>query len=239
MPLPAAAHGLWVTKRLGRLVLSLGHDDQEDEYPPAKLLALAGVTRDGTALPPLSAKTEGAPFWSIPAPAGLAMLAVTYRGGLSGQTADGRWIDGPRGTDPAVLKVGRYDKYLLAILDPAADPMAAPPTHLQLRPARNPLTLRRGDRLRIQLLRDGRPLADVPVMADYAGNADLKHGRTDADGWIEISVQNQGLNVIAAMIIEPATGDKALDFIEHLATLSFTLRPFSHQPGYMHPAMTR
>jgi hypothetical protein len=76
-------------------------------------------------------------------------------------------------------------------------------------------------------------------MADYAGNADLKHGRTDADGWIEISVQNQGLNVIAAMIIEPATGDTALDFVEHLATLSFTLRPFSHQPGYMHPAMTR
>jgi hypothetical protein len=233
----ADAHGLWVTQRLGRLVLTLGHDDREDDYPAAKLTAVLGQRADGSTLPPLDVDSREAPYWSIPAPPGLAMLTVSYRGGLSGQRPDDVWVDGPRGTDPRVIKVGRYDKYLLALLDRSADPAAAPPTRLQLRPASNPLLLRRGAPLRVQLSFDGKPRAGVAIMADYAGNADVKHAVTDADGWAEVTVQNQGLNVVAAMVIEPVAGDAELDFVEHLATLSFALRPFSHLPGYRHPAM--
>jgi nickel transport protein len=226
-----------VTQRLGKLVLSLGHDDQEDAYPSVKLVGITAVRADGSALAPLPVRRGAPPFWSVRAPAGLAMLGVSYRGGLSGQRPDGQWVDGPRGTDPAVLKVGRYDKYLLAILDRAAEPARAPTTRMQLVPDRNPLALRRGDRLRVQLLWDGKPLPGVAIMADYADNADLKHGVTDADGRLELAVQNQGLNVIGAMWIEPVAGDAEIDFVEHLATLTFALRPLSHQPGYMHPAM--
>ena len=219
-------------------MLSLGHDDREDGYPPAKLVGLIAVDRDGTVRPLSPEDSTSAPFWSIPADPGLTMLAVSYRGGQSGQRADGRWVEGPRGTDPEVLRVGRYDKSLLAILSPEADPTKAPPTRLQLRPAVNPLTLSRGDRLRVQLLLDGEPVPGIPIMADYAGNADIRHATTDAAGWAEITVQNQGLNVIAAMLVEPAAGDPEIDFVENLATLSFALRPRSHQPGYLHPAMT-
>lgn len=226
-----------MTKRLGRLVLSLGHDDQEDDYPSAKLTDVIGQRADGSLLPPLAVDSSDAPYWSLQAPPGLAMLTVGYRGGLSGQRPDNRWVDGPRGTDPTVIKVGRYDKYLLAVLDRAADPAKAPATRLQLRPVVNPLGLARGDPLRVQLLFDGKPMAGVPVMADYAGNADIRHAVTDAEGWADVVVQNQGLNVIAAMVIEPVGSDAQLDFIEHLATVSFALRPLSHLPAYRHPAM--
>ena len=226
-----------MTKRLDRLVLSLGHDDQEDHYPPSKLVNITGVLADGSIVGRLPVESTEPPFWSVRAPPSLAMISVSYRGGLSGQRPDGQWIDGPRGTDPAVLKVGRYDKYLTAILDVAADPARAPATRLQLIPQSNPLALERGDRLRVRLMWDGKPLPGVAIMADYAGNADLKHAVTDADGFAEVAVQNQGLNVIGAMWIEAVADDPQIDFIEHLATLSFSLRPFSHRPGYMHPAM--
>jgi uncharacterized GH25 family protein len=235
-PEAAPAHGLWLSKRLDRLVLSLGHDDQEDSYPAEKLVGIDAVRPDGSVVPLSTART-GDPYWSIAWPADHTLITVRYRGGQSGQRPDGSWVEGPRGTDPAVRKVGRFDKYLLAILSAAADPATAPATRMQVRPARNPLTLRRGEPLRVQVLFDGKPLSGVAVMADYAANADVRHATTDADGWAEIRVQNQGQNVVAALWIEPVTGDPEIDFVEHLATLSFALRPVSHLPGYRHPAM--
>jgi len=237
LPVVGEAHGLWLTKRLDRMVLSLGHDDQEDGYSSAKLTSVVAVAQDGTPLPAPAIDEGTAPYWSFTKPPELAMLAVTYRGSMSGQRPDNQWIEGPRGTDRTVLKVGRYDKYLLAVVDPAADVRKAPATRMQIVPDRNPLSLKRGDRMGVRLLIDGRPLAGVAIAADYAGNADVKHAVTDAAGQAEITVQNQGLNVIGAMWIEPVAGDPEIDFIEHLATLSFALRPFSHLPGYRHPAM--
>lgn len=235
---PLAAHGVWVVKRLDRLVLVLGHSDQEDSYPPEKLVRIDAADASGRSRP-LSERAAGEPYWSIPRDQGIAMLAVSYRGGYSGQTASGAWRDVAKGEDPEVLAVGRYDKYSLTILDPAADVAQAPVTRMQITPLVNPLALKRGALLPVRVTFDGKPLAGVRLSPDYAGDADQSPIATDAEGKANVPIQHQGLNVIGAVWIERPGADSQADFIEHIATLNFGLRPLSHQSGYMHPEMLR
>ena len=70
---------------------------------------------------------------------------------------------------------------------------------IQIVPAVNPLTLRRGDALRLRIYKDGQPYANAPVIADVLGDLTTETN-ADANGYITVHVANNGLNVIGVEV---------------------------------------
>jgi nickel transport protein len=74
-----------------------------------------------------------------------------------------------------------------------------------------------GDKLRVRVLRDGRPVAGATVT--YDGKV---RGTTGEDGGINLRLRHGGLQRIQAGLNEPHEGPQA-DEVTHTTTLSFEL----------------
>ena len=87
-------------------------------------------------------------------------------------------------------------------------------------PAVNPLTLRRGDTLRLRIYKDGQPYANAPVIADVLGDLTTET-QADANGYVNVRVANNGLNVIGVEVGFPT--DDANVTKKIFSSLSFIL----------------
>lgn len=87
--------------------------------------------------------------------------------------------------------------------------------HLELVPLNDPLSLEEGDKLRLLVCLEGRPVEGVVVA--YDGKP---RGRTGEDGKINIRIRRGGLQMIQASHTVPVTSEKA-DEVIHAATLNF------------------
>lgn len=89
--------------------------------------------------------------------------------------------------------------------------------HLELVPEGNPLKLKAGDKLRLTTWFQGKPAAGVTVA--YFGKP---RGESDAQGRINIRLQNPGFQLIQASLELPLNDGKA-DRIVHTGSLQFEL----------------
>lgn len=230
----AHAHGIWFEVRPSGYVLSLGHTDRLDSFTPAQI---TGVEARGATGETVGVRTFETPEWGVAKDPKIATLTASYRGGLWGQAANGDWIEGGRGTDPKGVAWGRFDKYVHAILTPGSAISKLPETKLEVRPLEDPMSKKRGEKLLVRVSFNGRPLAGASVASDYANDADVKTATTGANGQASVIVEHQGLNTIGVTHIESVAGDPQIDYVEHIAILSFGLRPVSHWPGWLHPVV--
>ncbi len=83
---------------------------------------------------------------------------------------------------------------------------------------KNPLKAKVGEKLRLKLFFDGKPVSDVPVA--YDGKV---LGLTDKDGRINIRVKHKGLQHIEATFRKKVNTKKA-DYIVYTTTLNFEVR---------------
>lgn len=92
---------------------------------------------------------------------------------------------------------------------------------MQLVPTEDPTKLKQGDKLKVQLFQEGKPMSDIPVIMDVVN--DLGNTvRTDADGFAVVEIRNDGRNIIGVETSKPRKGyaDKATSD-SYFATLSF------------------
>lgn len=232
---PAFSHGLWLDARPPGLVVSMGHSDRLDPFSDAQVTFIGAQRFDGS---DIAITRIPAPEWTIQRNPDVAAITMSYRGAVWGQAPDGTWIEGARGSDPRSPVWGRFDKYLTTLLKPGMNIGRLATTRLQILPLSDPLTLKRSDLLSVRVLFDGKPLVGAGLAPDYANNADVKSVVTDANGVGQVRIQNQGLNTIGVTHYEQIVQPAEVDFIEHIAILSFGLRPISHWPGWLNP-MTR
>ncbi len=156
-----------------------------------------------------------------PAPDAVA-LTVTLDNGIWTKGPDGKSVNKPKSQVTGAQSASRSVKINTTILKSGAAPK---PTGqgLEIVALVDPLTLKMGDDLPVQVFADGKPLAGVPLYVDYVNDGHAKSNKTDADGKVTLFVRNDGLNVIGVSHAKNTPDNAEIDQVSYFATLSFTL----------------
>lgn len=195
----AQATSVWITERTGALTLVLGEGSVDDAYDPSQVLKVTATDKDGKPVA-VTVKPQAHNVVIEPAP-GAAAVAVWFDDGLWAETPDGKWFSVSRAQarDRSIYK-HRYMRYTTTILGPLS-PQALGKPHgqkLEVVPLVDPLTLKKGDKLPVRVLMDGKPLAGATVCSDYVTDPRDEAAVTDRFGKTLVEVRNAALNVILA-----------------------------------------
>jgi nickel transport protein len=218
---PAVAHGVWIAERWGELALVYGHGADDDPYKPEKVAMVRAFGETGAEVPvrvePAGTRArlgiEGEP----------AVVVVDFDNGIYTERADGSWVNEPKSRVADAKAAGHYVKHNLTLVDVHDRLPELPPQALQIVPLEVPTEMRAGDRFRVRVLFQGRPLAGAAVIPDYVNMSGQKAGTTDAEGVAEVPIRNDGLNVVAVSHEVPLEGNPDADKRQHFATLAFAL----------------
>lgn len=217
----AQAHGLWVAQRSGQWAAVYGEGAEDEPYDPAAIRQVEAWTRQGTAARWRSEQLAGQ--WRfIPEP-GVARLVLHFDAGTWWEMTDGHWL--PEGQQDAgkvhrTWRLLRYASAVLATPDPSLRPLGLP---LEIVPLKNPLSLRKGDRLPLRVLLRGQPLAAAKVIGDFLNDDQGVPLRTDTTGQVVVTLGSNGMNVIQASHAEACLAACSTDRIAHSTTLSFSI----------------
>ncbi len=220
---PALSHGAWVDERWGELAVIYGHGAGDDGYDPAKVVKATAINADGSKLP---LKMEPAANHMLLKPDGEpALIAIEFDNGYWSEDANGKWLNKPKSEVPGAKQASHTIKNSIALIHAHGTLPAFPPQPLQILPLDNPIGLKPGERYRVRVLFEGKPLEGKEVMLDYVGLPDLVSAKTDAQGETEVILRNAGLNVLAVSQAVPLEGSSAADESGYTATLTFVAEP--------------
>jgi nickel transport protein len=217
LPGHALAHDLWVEKEGGDFILYYGHKHSRHQgatfldYGAEWVREAACFDAAGTRIP---FRSEG---------------GHPYR--MSGECAEvhvsfssGYWTKTPYGTrnvpkNEARVPVKSWQSYdSVKRIDHWTDALARPLAGgLELTPLEDPLSLRKGKKLRLRVTLEGKPVKDAVVA--YDGKP---RGGADPDGRINIRVRHGGFQVIQASLTRPIASEKA-DEVIYSTNLNFEL----------------
>lgn len=220
LPGLAHAHGIWVAQRHGDLAVVYGHSAGDEAYKPERVKSAvsylaSGEKREGRILPQAkNALVEPA--------ADSAALIVIFDNGIWTKGADGKSVNKPKREVAGAQSASHSIKINTTILKTGA---SLKPTGqgLEIVPLVDPISLKMGDDLPVQVFTDGKPLAGVPLYVDYVNDGHAKSSKTDADGKVTLFVRNDGLNVIGVSHAKTMSSNAEVDQVSYFATLSFTL----------------
>jgi nickel transport protein len=216
----AHAHGIWTAQRHGDLAIVYGHGAGDDAYKPEKVKSAvsylaSGEKRDSKVLH--QAKN------ALVEPAQDAVaLTVILDNGIWTKGPDDKSVNKPKSQVPGAQSASHSIKINTTILKSGA---SLKPTGqgLEIVALADPMTLKMGDDLPVQVFADGKPLAGVPLYVDYVNDGHAQSNKTDQDGKVTLFVRNDGLNVIGVSHIKKTTGNAEINQVSYFATLSFTL----------------
>lgn len=215
----ASAHGVWLAERWGETGIIYGHGAGDDPYDPAKVTRLEAFDSAGK---PLPIKSEARGKHAVAVAEGEpAVVIVEFDNGFWSKGADGKWVNKGKSAVPGATEAGHYVKYNVSLYGHGDAVPALPAQTLQVVPLANPVELGAGKPLKVRVLFEGKPLAGAEIMPDYVNASEAILGKTDANGEAEVTVRNDGLNVIAVSHELAVTGNPDADTVGHFATLSF------------------
>lgn len=217
----AQAHSVWVAQRAGEWAVVLGEGALDDAYRPAAVLQVLAQAGDGSEAGVIPQPRERNLVLQ-PAP-NAATLGVRFEDGFWSQKADGQWVEGSRLQVPDARKVGYYQMFSRTVIAPSSAPAKPLGLPLEIVPQTDPMALKPGGQLRIQVLLHGKPLAGAKVMADYLAASASPSVRTDRQGYASITVRSAGLSVIKVGHQVPRTDRREADENGYAATLAFSL----------------
>jgi len=123
---------------------------------------------------------------------------------------------------PEAKIAGYYQMFTRAALAPSSMPAKPFGLPLEILPQVDPLSLKLGETLRIQVLFDGKPLAKVKVVGDYLNESDSSV-KTDEKGYAQIKVRSTGLNVVKVSHNVQREDRREVDEDGYVSTLAFSL----------------
>jgi nickel transport protein len=213
------AHDAWVAKEGDVLVVKYGHENKIDPYKPEYVTAAKAYDASGkemaVTIKPQKTRALLAP--SRPP----ALVTATFN--------SGSWVKTPEGwkniSKVEAKKEGKvvlesdtsvkYSKDLWQWSDRFSKPLGG---KMELVPLKNPLSLKVGDKLPVQLLYQGKPLAGAVVRAEGHGKDEIK---TDANGRAEIVIKKKGFNILGVTHRTPTPHNPNADVLVEVANFSF------------------
>lgn len=215
--MPAWAHDVWLEPMGNHMKLVFGHPGDLEPYDPGNAREVYGITRDGKRQK-LKSHVHGGELM-LGTAGDTAVIVVDFDHGVWTETADEESVNKPKGEVPGYLSSARermLHKTLLAWGDGAAKPVGLP---LEIVPLANPLQLKPGDQLQVQVLYESKPLADAEI--EIMGSMDLYV--TDAEGKATLPISEPGFQYIQALYRVPLENDPDTDTLALTANLTFTL----------------
>ena len=173
---PADAHGVFYANRVDTKALVLGEGPLDNAYDPACVQRIDAY--DVNFQPTTVERVNGEKNITIVPGDDLGVTATFFDYGYFAKTTD---------------------KYNVHYWSPNVKPAGIYNVPIQIVPAVNPLTLRRGDTLQLRIYKDGAPYANAPVIADVLGDLTTET-QADANGYVSVRIANNGLNVIGVEV---------------------------------------
>src|SRR5258708_35650819 len=132
------------------------------------------------------------------------VAAVLYNG-IWSKTTEGEWLKKGRDEVPNARTSEKNFKYAVRIVGPLSTPIPPLPEQtLQIVPVSATLPGLMGKPLQLRVLFQGKPVAGARVISDWLNDPDGRPVKTAANGTVTITVRNQGLNVITAIVDGPS-----------------------------------
>ncbi len=217
------AHGIYAAQRQSERVFIYGHGPSDETFVADKFKGAMAYDADGKASELSIEYKYGYP--ALPADESLGLVTASYDNGFWSKQKDGEWVNKPKTEVEGATEGGHYIKYTTTILNADAKAGQVTGMPLEIVPLKNPLTLKQGDTLPIQVYANGKPVADAEVVAEFVTDRENNVVKTDSDGKAEITIRNNGLNVLATEASEPLEDTSKADKLAKFATLSFTYPP--------------
>ena len=218
----ANAHSVWIAERHGVNAVVYGHGPSDDSYDPSKVTSLVAKGADGSAINvKLEKLSDHVTFEQNDA---IATIAVEFDNGYWSKDADNKWHNKPKDEVANAQQGGHYVKYGVAYFKHPEGDIKPQGLKFEIVPLKDPLMLKAGDELPIQVLFDGKPAAGIAVISDYISMSETVTTNTDTYGKAVVKVRNQGLNVVVTPHTEELDNNPKADKIGYMATLSFTLK---------------
>lgn len=217
---PLFAHGAWIAERHGDLYVVYGHGAADDSYDPAKVTSL--VACDLALVCTEIARSGGADFVSFDK-LSQPLVRIEFDNGYWSKDAAGEWQNKPKDEVSGATEGGRYFKTGTFVADHLETLPAAFGKGLEIRPLADPMALKKGDTLPVEVLIDGKPAVGAEVVVDYLNDGDGAKLVVGADGRLDVTVGSAGLNVIVAFLSTPAEDAAKADETGHSASLAFGL----------------
>ena len=215
----AAAHGLWTEQRRGNHEVIYGHGAKDDAFKADKISGAWAYDGAGKMIPVTVQRLhDHARLQPLRAP---AVLAVARDNGAWSQTPDKQWINQGRRQVPNSTHSLHTYKYSLELLAPGAKLPDLSKLRLAIVPQSDPLAVGPGKPLRVQVLVDGKPAREVKLIGDYRGMPHEVSATTDAQGYAEVVVRNEGLNIISAELYLPVKGNPDIEELGLFSSLTF------------------
>ena len=215
---PADAHGVFYANRLDQKALVLGEGPLDNAYSPDCVQRIDAY--DVNFQPTTVERVDTDKNVLIVPGDNLGVTATFFDYGFA-KTTDGKVIPTRDYSNIENLKSVTYAyKYNVHYWSPDVTPAGLYNVPIQIVPAVNPLTLRRGDTLQLRIYKDGAPYANAPVIADVLGNL-TSEMQADANGYVSVRVANNGLNVIGVEVGFPTDNEIVTKKI--FSSLSFIL----------------
>lgn len=222
IPAFSSGHGIWIAERTGQTQLILGEGPEDLAYKPESVTSVQGFDSTYRNVP-VESLNNGNSLAFIPSEK-TAVLATTFDYGYWTKSSEGSSVNKPMTEVPGAKSGTHAIKYNVSYLQSVDQTQEISNIPLQIIPMVDPLSLKRGDQLPLLIKKDGKPLANVPVIIDVVNNLDLTI-MTNANGEATVTVPNQGLNVIGIEIAFPLRNDPKATQDKLFSTLSFTLIP--------------
>lgn len=225
----ALAHGTWMAKLHGEYTVMYGHEESlTDGYDPKRIIDARAI-KGGQTVPAVVVQRHRHATLQSDAP---GILGYTLDNGFWYQLQSGKWVNQPKTHAPAgeaLKRAVRSFKYVVSYLNNREAPRALG-YDLEIVPAVNPAKLKVGDKLDVQVLWRGQPVAGVKLEPNYF-DAKAPTITTDAAGRATVPVLREGFNTIA-VDHTPAFEDRTqADEYTVFAALSFRSADAN---GHMH-----
>ena len=202
------AHGVFFANRLDEKALVLGEGPVDDAYSPEMVKSIIGLDNNGMVIPVQVIKHEKNVVVVPNDKLGITVTDFDY----------GYWTK----EVPGAQKSTHAIKYDIHYWNAEAKPFNNKDAFIQIIPSVNPLTLRKGDTYEIQVLKDGKPYANAPLIKDVINDL-TNESKADENGKATVAVSANGLNVVGVEVGFPTQTKGEQN--KYFSALSFIINP--------------
>ncbi|MFU2058734.1 DUF4198 domain-containing protein [Avibacterium volantium] len=215
----ANAHGVYFANRLDQKALVLGEGPLDNVYKPEMVKKFIALDNMGRVFPltPIAANNH----ISIVPNEKLGISVVDFDYGYFTRDNAGKMHAFKRFEEVAdAQKTTHALKFNVHYWNEKAKPQTVE-AYIQIVPKVNPLTLHKGDKYEVQVLKEGKPFANAPIIPDVLNDLTTEI-KADEQGKAVLTVSAEGTNVVGVEIGEPTSTHTQN---KYFSSLSFILYP--------------